>query len=87
VRSAAREPARKAVGREQLKRDCAAALEALTWYQRLDGLAEIAAALRALGPEDRFHGELMLGALRDRQENAVTWHLTHVLEKLERDGP
>jgi hypothetical protein len=27
----------------------------------------------------------MLGALRDRQENAITWHLIHVLEKLEKD--
>ena len=38
----------------------------------------------ALGPPYRFHGELMHGALRDRQENAITWHLIHVLEKLER---
>jgi len=30
------------VNREQLKRDCAGALEALTRDQRLDGLAEIA---------------------------------------------
>jgi hypothetical protein len=66
-------------------RDCADALEALTRDQRLDGLAEIADALRALGPEYRFHGELMLGALRDRQENAITWHLIHVLEQLERE--
>jgi hypothetical protein len=71
--------------REQLKRDCADALEALTKEQRLDGLAEIADALRAFGPEYRFHGELMLGALRDRQENAITWHLIHVLEQLERE--
>jgi hypothetical protein len=64
VSSVPREPAWEPVGREQLKRDCADALEALTRDQRLDGLAEIADALRALGPEYRFHGELMLGALR-----------------------
>jgi hypothetical protein len=43
-------------------------------------------ALRALGAPYRFHGELMHGALRDGQDNAITWHLIHVLEKLERDG-
>jgi len=37
-------------------------------------------------PPYRFHGELMHGALRDGQENAITWHLILVLEKLERDG-
>jgi|SRR6185503_9471318 hypothetical protein len=42
------------VDREQLKLDYADALEALTRDQRLDGLAEIADALRALGPEYRF---------------------------------
>jgi hypothetical protein len=26
----------------------------------------------------------MHGALRDGQENAITWHLIHVLEKLEK---
>jgi hypothetical protein len=25
----------------------------------------------------------MHGALRNKQENAITWHLIHVLEKLE----
>jgi hypothetical protein len=68
--------------REQLKRACADALEALHRDQRVDGLAELADSLRALGPPYRFHGELMHGALRDRQENAITWHLIHVLEKL-----
>lgn len=42
------------VDRGQLKLDYADALEALTRDQRLDGLAEIADALRALGPEYRF---------------------------------
>jgi hypothetical protein len=41
--------------------------------------------LRVLGPPYRFHGKLMHGALRDGQENAVTWHLIQVLEKLEQE--
>ena len=61
--------------REQLKRACADALEALT---------EPAESLRTLGPPYRFHGELLHGALRDGQDNAITWHLIHVLEKLEK---
>jgi hypothetical protein len=69
--------------REQLKRDCADALEALCWDQRTDRIAELADALRALGGPYRFHGELLHGALRDGQDNAITWHLIHVLEKLE----
>ena len=71
--------------REQLKRACADALEALTRDQRVDRIAELADSLRALGPPYRFHGELMHGALRDGQENAVTWNLIHVLEELEKD--
>jgi hypothetical protein len=70
---------------EQLKRDCADALEALTRDQRLDGLAGLAESLRVLEPPYRFHGELMIGALRDGQENAITWHLIQVLEQLERE--
>jgi hypothetical protein len=72
--------------REQLKRGCADALEALHRTQRVDGLAGVADSLRALGPPYRFHGELVHGALRDGNENAITWHLIHVLEKFERDG-
>jgi hypothetical protein len=53
----------------------------------VDGLAVIADALRALGPPYRFHGELMHGALRDGNQNAITWHLIHVLDKLEREVP
>jgi hypothetical protein len=83
VSSSPREPARELVDREQLSRDWADALEALTKEQRLDGVAELADTLRALGPPCQFHGELMLGAVRDGQENAITWHLIHVLEKLE----
>jgi hypothetical protein len=71
---------------EQLKRDCADALEAVTRDQCLDRIAELAESLRALGPAYRFHGELMRGALREGQQNAITWQLIHVLEKLE-SGP
>jgi hypothetical protein len=52
--------------------------------QNMDGLAEVADSLRALGPPHRFHGKLMHGALRDGNQNAITWHLIHVLEKLEK---
>ena len=71
--------------REQLKRECSDALEALHRDQRSDGIAELADSLRALGAPYRFHGELMHGALRDGQDNAIVWHLIHVLEKLEKD--
>jgi hypothetical protein len=71
--------------REQLKRECADALETLHREQRTDRIAELADSLRALGPPYRFHGELMHGALRDGQDNAITWHLIHVLEKLEKE--
>lgn len=47
-------------------------------------MAELAEALRTLGPPYRFHGELMHGALREGQENATVWHLLHVLDKLEK---
>lgn len=59
--------------REQLKRDCADALEALHRTQSVDGLAEVADSLRALGPSYRFHGELMHGGApgRARQRDHV----------------
>jgi hypothetical protein len=38
----------------------------------VDGLAELAETLRVLGPPYRSHGELIHGALRDGQENAIT---------------
>lgn len=72
--------------REQLKRDCSDALEVLLRDQRTDRIAELAELIRTLGPAYRSHGELMHGALRDGQENAITWRLIHVLEKLEREG-
>jgi hypothetical protein len=71
--------------REQLKRDCADALEVLHREQRVDGIPELANSLWALGPPYRFLGELMYGALRDGQENTIIWHLIHVLEKLEKE--
>lgn len=69
--------------REQLKRACADALEALHRDQRVDRIAELADSLR-LGAPYRFHGELLHGALRGGQDNAITWHLIQVLEKLEK---
>jgi len=72
------------LNREQLKRACADALEALHRSQSVDGLAVVAGSLCALGPTYRFHGELMHGALRDGNQNAITWHLIHVLQKLEK---
>jgi hypothetical protein len=57
--------------REQLKRDCADALEALHRTQSVDRIATLAESLRVLGPPYRFHGELMHGALRDGQDNAI----------------
>ena len=70
--------------REQLKRNCADALEALHREQRVDGLATFPDTIRTLGPAYRAHGELMQVALRDRADNTITWHLIHVLDKLER---
>lgn len=58
--------------REQLKRNCAGALEALHRTQRLDGLARLADSLCALGPTYWFHWELMHGAIQDGNQNAIT---------------
>jgi len=69
--------------REQLKRDCADALDTLHRTQSTEGLAGVADSLRALGPPYRFHGELMHGALRDGNQNAITRHLIHAMERLE----
>ena len=60
--------------REQLKRQCADALDALHREQRVDGLYLLADAIRTLGPTFRAHGELMRVAVWER----------HALEKLER---
>ena len=70
--------------REQLKRDCSDALEVLLRDQRVERIPELADCLRTLGPTYRFHGDLMRGAWRDGNQNAITWHLIHVLEKLEK---
>lgn len=45
----------------------------------------LAETLRTVGAPYRFHGELMHGAVRDGQDNAITWRLIQVLEKLERE--
>jgi hypothetical protein len=71
--------------REQLKRQCADALETLRREQRVDGLAELADTILELGPPYRVHGELMRVAVWERHDNTITWHLIHVLEKLEAD--
>ena len=71
--------------REQLKRDCADALEVLLRAQQTDAIAGLAESLRTLGPPFQLHGDLMHSALRDGQENAITWHLIHVLEELEKE--
>jgi len=70
--------------REQLKRDCADALEVLHRTHSVEGLATLADTIRTLGPAYRAHGELMQVAVRDRNDNTITWHLIHVLEKLEK---
>jgi len=72
--------------REQLKRDCSGALEALNSEPRTDRIAKLAESLRTPGPPYRFHGELMDGARRNGQEDATTWHPIHVLEKLEKEA-
>jgi len=75
------------LAREQLKRACCPdALEALHRDQRVDdGLVDLADMIWDLGPTYRAHGELMRVAVRDRSENTITWHLIHVLEKLEKE--
>jgi hypothetical protein len=73
--------------REHLKRACADALEAPVREQRLTGLTPLSDALRALGPTYRSHGEQIQAAAWAREENVVTWHLIHVLEKLEQGVP
>lgn len=70
--------------RDQLKRDCADALEVLHREQRVDGRAELADTIRTLGPKYRAHGELMQVAVWKRHDNTITWHLIHVLAKLEK---
>jgi hypothetical protein len=73
--------------REQLKRACADALEAVVREQRLAGLTALSDAIRALGPTYQAHGEQIQAAAWAREENTVTWHLIHVLEKLEQGVP
>jgi hypothetical protein len=48
-----------------------------------DGITALADAIRTLGPTYRAHGEQIQAAAWAREDNTVTWHLIHVLEKLE----
>jgi hypothetical protein len=70
--------------REQLRRACSDALEALLQRESLDGIARLADSIRTLSPAYRAHGEQIQAAAWAREDNTVTWHLIHVLEKLER---
>jgi hypothetical protein len=70
--------------REQLKRDCADALEALLREDSVSGLHPLGESIRTLSPTYRAHGEQIQAAAWAREHNTVTWHLIHVLEKLER---
>jgi hypothetical protein len=71
--------------RELLRRDCADALGAVIRDQRLDGITRLADSLRALGLPYRFPGEQIEAAAWAREDNTVTWHLIHALEKLEKE--
>jgi hypothetical protein len=71
------------LNREQLRRDCSDALEALLQRQSLNGITALADAIRALGATYRAHGEQIQAAAWAREDNTVTWHLIHVVEKLE----
>jgi hypothetical protein len=70
--------------REQLRRDCSDALEALLQRESLEGLGRLADTIRTLSPTYRTHGEQIQAAAWAREGNTVTWHLIHVLEKLEK---
>jgi hypothetical protein len=72
--------------REQLKRDCADALEALHRTQSLDGLAGVADSLRALGPPYALQrgADARRLARREPERDHVASH--PVLESLERRG-
>ena len=69
---------------EQLKRECADALEVFLRDQSVTGLAKLADAIRTLGPTYQAHGEQIQAAAWAREDNTITWHLIHVLEKLEK---
>lgn len=73
--------------REQLKRDCADALEALLRDQSVAGLTALSDSIRTISPTYRAHGEQIQAAAWAREDNTVTWHLIHVLEKLEQGVP
>ncbi len=49
-----------------------------------NGLAGLADTIRTLGPTYQAHGEQIQAAAWAREDNTITWHLIHTLEKLER---
>jgi hypothetical protein len=69
--------------REQLKRDCADALDALLQRESLDGIGNLADSIRTLSPTYRGHGEQIQAAAWAREDNVVVWNLVHTIEKLE----
>jgi hypothetical protein len=69
--------------REQLKRDCADALEALLQRESLDGITALADTIRTLSPTYRAHGEQIQAAAWAREDMVVVWNLIRTLEKLE----
>jgi hypothetical protein len=73
--------------RDQLKRDCADALEALLRENRVDGLHNTGESIRMVSPAYKLHGEQIQAATWFREDNTITWHLIHVLEKLEQGMP
>ena len=58
--------------REQFKRDCADALEALPKDQRIAGLTRLADSIRTLSPTHQSHGEQIQAAAWATEENTVT---------------
>ena len=70
--------------REQLKRAYADALSAVVQNKGVDGLDTLATCIADLGPSYRAHGTLLQAAVAERKDMTITWHLIHVLEKLEK---
>ena len=70
--------------REHLRRDCSDALEVLLRENTVSGLHPIGESIRTRSPTYRVHGEQIQAAAWARDHNTLTWHLIHVLEKLEK---
>ena len=43
--------------------------------------------MRMVSPAYKLHGEQIQAATWFREDNTITWHLIHVLEKLEQASP